>query len=269
MDEVEGPAASRWDGHILLLYANQQQRQAGVTAWVRSGLERGDKVLYAQDPEDHTFFRALAERGLDVEQATSTGQLAVLPPDEFYPGTTQERLVDMALEEGYPAVRLSTEVQVALSLLTEARYREFETDTEELCTSRPVSALCQYDAAGAGLDRLVGAISSHPRLVQHDELRLHQVRDHVALDGEASLTTAPMLELALERACAESRSGSLTVDLSRLGFLDVAGCRAMLVATAGFRDAGGHVFLERPQPHVRRTLRLLGVERLGQVFVVT
>jgi hypothetical protein len=49
---------------------------------------------------------------------------------------------------------------------------------------------------------------------------------------------------------------------------DVEGCRALIVGTKAFREAGGTVFLEDVQPHVRRTLTLLGVERRDRVFLV-
>jgi len=269
VNEVGAAEGRRWNGHILLLYATEQHRTASVSAWVRSGLAQGDKVLYAQVPGDLGFLRTLEERGLDVDAATSSGQLTVLAPDDFFPDSGQEPLVDRALDEGYPAVRFSAQADLALSYLSQARHREVEAGMEELCTTRPVSAMCQYDAAGSRLSQLVDAVSCHPRLVDHDELRMHQRDDRLLLEGEASLVSSTMLELALERACTESRTGSLSVDLSGLDFIDVAGCRALLLGTAGFREGGGHLFLERPQPHVKRTLRLLGAERLGQVFLVT
>jgi anti-anti-sigma factor len=269
VDQEGGAAGQAWGGHVLLLYVNEHHRLTTMAGWVRSGLDRGDKVLYAEVPGDLAVLRALEERGLDVADAAARGQLSGLPLGEFYPEAGQALLVDSALEEGYPAVRFSAHAHLARAHLSGERYLEVERGIEELCATRPVSALCQYDAGRTRLEELVHAMGSHPRLVDHDELRLHQHPGRVVLEGEASLVSSEMLEVALERACAVSRTGSMSVDLSGLDFIDVAACRALMLGSAAFRESGGYLHLERARPAVRRTLRLLGVERLGRVVLVS
>jgi anti-anti-sigma factor len=268
VEQVGGAAVQGWGGHVLLLYVNEHHRLTTLAGWVRSGLDRGDKVLYPEAPGDRDFVRGLAECGLDVAEAADRGQLTGLPLGEYYPEEGQAVLVDTALDEGYAAVRFSAEAGLARSHLSEDRYLTVERDIEELCTTRPVSAMCQYDAGRTRLDELVGAMGSHPRLVDHDELRLDQRPGRIVLEGEASLVSSDMLEVALECACAASRVGSLSVDLSGLDFIDVAACRALMLGSATLRESGGHLYLERPRPPVRRTLRLLGVERLDGVVLV-
>lgn len=257
-----------WDRHLLLLYRDEDRRRDCVASWVQRGLEQGEKVLYTQLPGDTSLLSALARRGVDVTQAAAEGRFSILPVDEFYPEQGQAGLVDRALQDGYPGVRLSAEANVALALVSEGAYQVFERRMDELCRSRPVSAMCQYDGRRAPADRLPGALETHPDAVRDENVRLHREGGRLHVDGEVDASSAALVEAYVERVCRRERSDSLTVDLSQLTFLDVEGCRALVVGTGRLRDAGGTLFLERARPHVLRTMTLLGVERQNHVFLV-
>jgi len=221
-------------------------------------------VLYTQRAEkpDGWLLEILDEYGVDVHAATADGQLSILPLAEFYPPGGQTELVHRALLEGYRAVRLSAESDAALSFLSADRYRQLEEAMEEICRSLPVSAMCQYDTRTTVGHRFLDAVTSHPQSVITGQMYLRRHPDGVELHGELDLASNEALLLTLRHATDHSAAaGSLRVSLRGLSFIDVAGCRALLLGTEPFREAGGQLRLESAQAQVGRVLRVLGVDR--------
>src|SRR6476660_2584587 len=106
---------SSWDGHLLLVHDNEQQRRAGVAAWVRRGLQVGAKVLYTESidvPPDRSLMGVLTAEEVCADAAVDRGQVQVLPAEsETYSATFMERAVADALAAGYPTVRWSAEAE--------------------------------------------------------------------------------------------------------------------------------------------------------------
>jgi anti-anti-sigma factor len=171
------------------------------------------------------------------------------------------------LQEAYPAVRLSAEANVALTFVSEAACQVVESRMDDLCRSRPLSALCQYDARGTSGPELPLAVETHPDAVRDENVRLYREGARLHVDGEVDGGSAALVEAYLEQVCRLERSVWLTIDLSRLTFPDVEGCRALIVGTRRLRDDGANLFLERARPHVLRPMTLLGVERQNHVFL--
>ncbi len=257
-----------WDHHLLLLYRDERHREASVASWVQRGLDLGEKVFYTSLSDDTSLLSSLSRLGVDVERATEEERLSVLPLEEFYPDTGHAELVGQALDEGFPGVRLSSAAGAARSYLSEDRHHAFEQAMNGLCASMPVSAMCQYDARRTVGPRLSSAVDSHPGAARDDNMRLYRSAGQLYLTGEIDVGSARLLDLALRRACGLEQSPAVSIDLSGLTFVDVEGCRALLLGTNAFRSAGGTLFLEDAQPHVRRTMTLLGVERQDRVFLV-
>ncbi len=80
----------------------------------------------------------------------------------------------------------------------------------------------------------------------------------VALAGELDVAGADEL---VRRTQAElpTRESRITFDLGGLSFLDVAGTRALVAATARARHRGHHVVVEPPPPRVARIVDLVGL----------
>jgi anti-anti-sigma regulatory factor len=57
------------------------------------------------------------------------------------------------------------------------------------------------------------------------------------------------------------------MDLAALGFLDVAGARALVTGTKVLRDRGVVIRLRAVQPMVDRLLRQLGVDGLADIVL--
>ena len=86
----------------------------------------------------------------------------------------------------------------------------------------------------------------------------------LAVTGELDMATAPQLAAAIaarERAYGEPP----VLDLSGLGFMDVAGMRVLLDAARRARRAGTHLVVFNPQPSIRRLFALTAVDRTLQI----
>jgi anti-anti-sigma factor len=81
---------------------------------------------------------------------------------------------------------------------------------------------------------------------------------HLVLVGELDLVTADRAREALRRAQDESRV--LVCDLGDVWFVDLAGLRVLLEATARARHTGALMTVAHYPPMLPRMLRLLGLE---------
>jgi len=255
-----------WDGHLVLVHGSEQQRRAGVAAWVRRGLDLGAKILYIE-PADESAGRSLVgvlqDNEIHADEALDRGQLQVVPADgNAYSPTWQATAVEKALAEGYPTVRWSGEAETAWGVMPPSAHADVEWATDELCHTQPVSILCQYPS-GLTQATMQTVCAMHGGGVRESLLQTSPVPGGIALAGEVDLSNEKILHSSLIAAGAttEVGRGSLVVDLSRLEFLDVAGARAFLTATTAHRASGGTVLLRAAQPVVERVLRLLGVDR--------
>src|SRR5215204_2046382 len=96
----DGLAGSDWDGHLLLLYDSEAERRAGLAAWVRRGLDLGEKVVYTETPDasaEASVRMVLDGVGGDVAAAAAGGGVAVRPWGECCPPGGQRAVGGRAL----------------------------------------------------------------------------------------------------------------------------------------------------------------------------
>jgi anti-anti-sigma factor len=259
------PAASEaWDGHQLLLHESEAERLAGLIAWARRGLDRGEKVVLGEAPPGGRppTLMQLRRYGWDPAPALAAHRLEVLPVHRFYPGDGQRQIVDAALAEGFRSVRLAAESSAALEVMSAADYGEVERSMEELCRTGTVSALCQYARSRTLGPTLTDAVEVHIGGVRQRLLSAREVGTAVLVTGEVDISNADVLaELVGAVTRAAQRDGrKASLDLDGLRFLDAAGASAVLRGSAGFRDGGGLLQLTRPRPFVARVLHLLALD---------
>lgn len=84
---------------------------------------------------------------------------------------------------------------------------------------------------------------------------------HVVLDGEMDVATVPLVDAALG-AVLRRRPAVLSLDLRRVGFMDVRGAGALATAAIRAADWGGVLAARDPQRGVRRALELCGLGHL-------
>ena len=271
MPDQPGTAPLGWDGHILLLYGSESERLSALTAWARRGLENDEKVIYTEareTPPERTLIRLLQDDGIDAPAATAKGCLVVQPPAEFFPSDGQAGMLERALAEGYRGLRLSAQASSTLTVMPQAAHGDVERAFDQLCRTRPVSALCQYEHGGMPEDRLQDAASSHlSGGIRQRTLSVAQHVGHLVLAGEIDVSNHDILMCAL-RVAAEQASQTLRLDVSQVEFLGAAGCRALDDGTFRFRRRGGRVLLIEPKPWVERILRVARVDQIERIELV-
>jgi anti-anti-sigma factor len=262
--DVKGAHASLWDGHIVLLYRSEREHDASLRTWIRRGLDRGDKVVLTRLPGDPAdpVLRLWADVGVTPAQERRVGQLVSLPPTAFYSPRGQDELITRAFAEGFPGVRLSAQAATALSIMSERDYQAAERAMDRNCRDGSVSAMCAYRRPAPTEPALRQTLATHSEGVRAVGFSSSRGEDGVRLRGEVDLVTRDVLAAALDAAVGTMVSADdLVLDLSGLGFIDLAGARMLLRATADFRAAGGRLVLTRIQRPVARALRLLDIDR--------
>ena len=268
---METIRASRpdWHGHLLLIHHTEQERRAGVAAWVRCGLELGEKILYIEPPDEpveRSLVNVLAEQQVVVDGAAARGQLQILRAHEdIYSADGLTDAVDHALAQGYRGVRFSAEAPTAREVLSGTAHQHLEWATDLLCRTRPVSVLCQYSAEMAR-KALPEVSAMHGDGVRETLMDTAPRPGGIAIRGEVDVSNHDVLRCVVQ-AATRGAADSFVVDLSQLEFLDVSGVRALVESTKSYRQSGGRVRLRRPQHPVNRVLDLCRVDQTGGLRV--
>ncbi|WP_412741365.1 MEDS domain-containing protein [Krasilnikovia sp. MM14-A1004] len=268
-DSRDSDAVPGWDGHLLLLHSSEDERRAALAAWVRRGLERGEKVIYTEGPAAarDSLSSVLQAHGLDAEAAQREGRLAVLPLAEFYPPHGQDAVVGRALAEGFPAVRLSAQAGAALSLLSPRAYLRAERDIERLCRTRTVSSLCQYRRATTIGTWLAKAVGVHLPGIRHARLATSGAGRGLRVCGELDVCNVEVFGAVLTAAIRRT-ARTVWLDLAAVDVVDAAACRMLVEASDRFRTGGGRVLLVGPQAHVDQVMRRLDLDLVPGMHLV-
>src|SRR4051794_845978 len=190
-----------------------------------------------------------------------SGQIQHVPADRAaYDPAWQASVVERALRQGYPSVRWSGDATTAWRVMPQPQHAVVERATDQVCRSRPVSAMCQYPVReAAAILRRVSAV--HGAGVRERLLEAAPIEGGLALSGELDISNQGILRLLLLAATTSPARDPFVVDMSGLDFLDIGGVRSLMAGTDLYRRRGGHVRLQTPRPHVDRLIRILGVHR--------
>jgi hypothetical protein len=278
-----GLASLAWDGHLLLLHHSDNERTSRLAAWVRRGLEHGEQVLYGQDdpvaPHD-SVLAELGDHGIDVQAATTTGQLQVIPVPALFAGGHDGLVarIEQARAAGYRGLRLSAQDSRARTGAPEETYPWLADSLERLYHTQPLSALCQYKWAATVGTRLEQAATAHIGGIRESQLRTAPAKDGLILFGEVDASNELLLLATIRAATTRAAAGTdasrgipasrFSLDMRRVAFLSVGGCRALAVGTRRFREHGGHLRLLAPMAIVARALRLAELDTLPNVEIV-
>ncbi|MEA2900228.1 MAG: anti-sigma factor antagonist [Actinomycetota bacterium] len=81
----------------------------------------------------------------------------------------------------------------------------------------------------------------------------------LAITGELDVATTARFRESVKGLDDIDSPSHVTVDLSRLDFIDAAGVAALVSLRNAIDDVGGSIRVRSPKPHVRRVLELAGV----------
>ncbi|WP_200308038.1 MEDS domain-containing protein [Streptomyces adelaidensis] len=254
------------------------------TAYTRTSLARGEKVLLVMDQDDLNDDEvvALLDRGSgQVVAARAGGQLSLKRNTEIYvpDGRFQEQRtidtyaseVDRACDEGWSGLRITADMSWAPRVnLGHDRLLDYEASVAPLFTDPLFTAICWYDRQSFGDDLTARVGKVHPLRVMErlDSLEVTETPDGGRITGTAELSTRTEFVEAL-RAALERRDDSgpshFVLDLRDLCFME-AHCAWQLISLAASLPAGSEVTV-RCGELLGLVLEQLGADEVPQLVV--
>jgi hypothetical protein len=197
------PNALRGENHHICAFFNGMDEHYRVLgSFIKDGFDRGDKAFHLVDParrEDH--LRRLAEAGVDVDEATVSGQLEVHPwedgplhgerfdQDTWLAGF--EEVLRSGAGSGYATTRFLAQMEWALVDMPGIdEMMEFETRVNYVVPKYAHPVICAYDLTKFDASTVMYALRTHPLViiggllsenpfyVEPDKLLLEQREQH-------------------------------------------------------------------------------------------
>ena len=276
-------------GHACALPVSDEQLWEMTAAFVAGGLQRGEQVVYFDDGTVDAVLARLADDRIPVVAPLHEGSLAIVPPDATrtalrspVPAIAEivRDTVDEAIAKGYPGVRLTGQFNYALQRAGGISIAEYDTVLDAAVRDRPVRLLCFYDRR-----RYPEAVIEEMRAQHHTELVVPAIYDDnllritstgptaARLAGEVDHSNRPrirrLLESALDHALRSPAAPTdISLDLSSLRFLDVAGAVSLVHAAEEF-PSSHRLVLTGVRPRVLRVLDRCGAPFAAQLVVRT
>ncbi|MDJ0765793.1 MAG: MEDS domain-containing protein [Myxococcota bacterium] len=167
--------------HMCLIYDNDKEREHVIAKFLQAGLAQEEKVAYFADIMTPADVRTwLAEMGVQVPEAESEGFSATIAMDTYCPDGKfiPQRMLDtlrafyhQTLDEDYPGGRVSGEMTWALRGIPGAeRLMEYEALVNDVLTTHPITAICQYDARRFDGAQILDVLRVHPMMIVHGQI---------------------------------------------------------------------------------------------------
>ncbi len=173
-DELERQLAQLKPGdHICHIYSSDLERMAVAVPFVRDGLSRGDRCVYASDDAVGGFVEALNAAGIEVARECERGRLQLLTKRDSYlrwgsfaPEAMMGFLCQaeaQALADGFSGLRFASEMTWALGPEPGCdRLIEYEAMLNRFVAGGRSVILCQYDHSRFGLSYIHDVLLTHP-----------------------------------------------------------------------------------------------------------
>jgi len=275
-------------GHALASPVSDEQLWEVAAGFLAAGLEDGEQAVYFDD--EGTSARVLermADDGVAVAGPLRDGRISIVPaeatrralvspPEELHRAITGT--IDGALDAGFRGVRVCGLLRHGLQRSTGGTLVDCDRVLDRALRGRPARMLCLYDRVRFPAELIEGMRGVHDtELVTpavYDDGLLRITASGVAaarVAGELDHSNRPrirkLLESALDRALrAPDAPPDITLDLSSLRFLDVAGAVGLVHAAEEFPSAH-RLVLTGVRPRVQRTLDRCGAPFAAQLVV--
>lgn len=274
--------------HACTVPVSDEQLWETTATFLAGGLAAGERVMYFDDGGADALVQRLDDDHVPYREALRTGRFEIVPSAltrtmlrstapqmlQIVQGTVAE-----TVEKGFPGVRLAGDASYALTLPGgESTVLEFEAGLDAVLATGPGRLLCVYDRSRYSEDILRKLRDLHHTEVAtatiYDDSLLRITRTGPAttrVAGEVDHSNRPQLKRMLEAALDEalrshSSSAEITLDLSSLRFLDVAGAVSLVHAAEEFPSTH-RLLLTGVRPGVARLLDRCGAPFAEQLRV--
>jgi hypothetical protein len=163
--------------HICAFFNSLDEQHSVLGSFIKDGLEQGDKAFHLVDParrEDH--LRRLGEAGIDVLEATGSGQLEVrawqdgpLSGGRFDQDIwleSFEQVLQSGSAGGYPHTRFLAHMEWALvDLPGVGDLIEFESLINYVLVKYEDTVICAYDLSKFSGGVVIDALRTHPVVI--------------------------------------------------------------------------------------------------------
>jgi hypothetical protein len=167
--------------HICYLYDNEEERKRFMSAYVSSGIDQQEAVVYVADAAPEALERAIEALGIARPAPERQDDLTVAsaletycPGGRFVPQTMLDRLRDMyALHDaaGCAGTRVTGEMTWALHDVPGTDHLiEYEGAVNDLVKTYPVTAICQYDTRKFDGATIFDLLNVHPIMIVHGQI---------------------------------------------------------------------------------------------------
>lgn len=259
--------------HVCWVYDDPRELEAAAADFLEGGLARGERLLVVGDGMIEVLDRNTLPFG-GTDALLATGALEILDVGTAYVGGAQfapeeqlafyEAATRRARDDGFTGLRVAAEISaLAADPDSRADLVRWEHLADDLVArGSGFTAMCAY-RADLDAEALADVTTVHPLVHGPEGVPSFQVfhdGDRVVLIGSVDTFTAPRLDRVL--ADFPAARPSTVLDLGRLEFLDVAGCR-VLARWAAALDGPLHV--TGASRLVQRMWQLLGLQAVAPV----
>jgi hypothetical protein len=175
--QIEPSTLDGENRHICAFFNGMDEHYRVLQSFITDGFENGDRAFHLVDPErqeDH--LRRLADAGIDVDDATASGQLEVHPwadgpldGGRFDQDTwlaAFEEVLQSGAGSGYPRTRFLAQMEWALVDLPGIDDMiEFETRVNYVVPRYEHAVICAYDLSRFGASTVMYALRTHPLVI--------------------------------------------------------------------------------------------------------
>ncbi|MFB4319707.1 MEDS domain-containing protein [Actinomadura sp. 21ATH] len=253
--------------HAWLAYTGREEQHHVTGAFVRAGLDAGEKVVYLAGAAPVTAPRLPAHERLSIVALGRGGRYG--RGGHFDPAALVRAVAEAVRDgaDGHRGIRIAADMTWAvrrpsgLELLLGCERR---IDIAIGPSTRAI-ALCQFDRARCTAAELAALGASHGVEVvpdpEFEDSVLRIVRTFrppgLALSGELDASRHAVLLEALTTAAAGAGGREVHLDLSRLRFIDL-GALNILADAAAHADGRCPLVLDRMSPQLRTVVETVG-----------
>ena len=163
--------------HVAAFFSSDAERYGVIAPFVHEGLTAGEKAFHIIDGagrEKH--IRRLMEAGIEVDRATSAGQMEIVPWEAMYlsPGDFDQDAMLMRIQEvlrntttqGFPLTRVVANMECALvPPLSIPDLVEYESRLNDVLPAFNDVVICAYDLAKFEAGVIIDVLRGHPAVI--------------------------------------------------------------------------------------------------------